>query len=161
MVNPHLLNMLGLKSLSRSHQISSIPFSNPIRKPETVLQPLFQFLSFQTNDFSYIQLKSRRKNHRGFIVSSSEESKVNGDDEEYLREKGGGDELPGVNLRWSELLLDPDRDNVVAVGLTGALAWAGIQVLRQLFMVAMATLIAGVKYTFIGVLLIFVVVALL
>ncbi|KAL7614220.1 hypothetical protein Lser_V15G08215 [Lactuca serriola] len=156
MVNPHFtLNMLGLKS----HQISSIQFMNPNRKLETDRRFVFQFLP---NDFSYLQLKSRRKNSRGFKVSSSEDSNGNGDGKEDLRkEGGGGDEVPRVNLRWSELLLDPDPDNVVAVGLTGALAWAGVQVLRQLFVATMATLMAGVKYTFMGVFLIFIVVTLL
>ncbi|KAI3799637.1 hypothetical protein L1987_34936 [Smallanthus sonchifolius] len=147
--------MLGLKSHSSTHQISSAPLTIPIRKPQTILKPFFRFPPNQTHSLSHLQLKSRRKNPRGFNASFSEESNGNG---------GGayaGTEASGVKLRWSELLLDPDRDNVVAVGLTGALAWAGVQVMWQLFVVTMAVLIAAIKYTFVGVLLIFIVITLL
>ncbi|KAK4736308.1 hypothetical protein R3W88_000005 [Solanum pinnatisectum] len=32
-----------------------------------------------------------------------------------------------------DLLLDPDPDNIVAVGLTGLLTWASVSILWQLF----------------------------
>ena len=41
-----------------------------------------------------------------------------------------------LNLKWVDLLLDPDPDYVVAVGLTGVLAWASMQVLRQGFVIS-------------------------
>ncbi|KAJ0470322.1 hypothetical protein HanIR_Chr14g0717441 [Helianthus annuus] len=134
--------MLGFKSHSTSYQISPNLLTNPIRKPQTLVTPFFRFVPTQTHSLSHLQLKSRRKNHRGsFKASSSEES--------------------NSNFRWRELILDPDPDNVVAVGLTGALVWAGVQVLWQLFVVMMAIMIAAIKYTFVGVLLIFVVITLL
>ncbi|GER31357.1 small nuclear RNA activating complex (SNAPc), partial [Striga asiatica] len=34
---------------------------------------------------------------------------------------------PRLNLRWVNLVLDPDPDNIVAVGLTGLLTWASVQ----------------------------------
>ncbi|KAH0714313.1 hypothetical protein KY284_007218 [Solanum tuberosum] len=37
---------------------------------------------------------------------------------------GDGGGKPRLNLRWMDLLLDPDPDNIVAVGLTGLLTWA-------------------------------------
>ncbi|CAK7325310.1 unnamed protein product [Dovyalis caffra] len=46
---------------------------------------------------------------------------------------GGGDDLkkdqppPFSNIKWGELLLSPDPDNILAVGLTGLLAWASVQ----------------------------------
>ncbi|KAD7479957.1 hypothetical protein E3N88_03093 [Mikania micrantha] len=58
---------------------------------------------------------------------------------------GRSEEAPRVNLRWGELVLDPDRNNVVAVGLTGALAWAGVWMMWQLFIVTMAILIAAIN----------------
>jgi hypothetical protein len=39
-------------------------------------------------------------------------------------------------------MFDPDPNNVVAVGLTGVLAWASVQVLWQLFVISFAILIA-------------------
>lgn len=146
--------MLVLKSHSTIHQISSTQLTNSIPKPQTIHKPFFQLPPIQTHSLSHLQLKLRT-NPRGFNASFSDESNSdnnNGDVE---------DEVPRVNLRWSELVLDPDRDNVVAVGLTGALVLAGVRVLWKLFVVTMAILIAAVKYTFVGVVLIFVVITLL
>ncbi|KAM0001749.1 hypothetical protein Hdeb2414_s0005g00175451 [Helianthus debilis subsp. tardiflorus] len=138
--------MLELKSHSTFHQISPTLLTNPIRKPQALITPFSGFIPTQTHSLSHLQLKSRRKNHRGAIkASSSEESN-----------SSGAKEDPRLNFRWRELILDPDPDNVVAVGLTGALVWAGVQVLWQLFVVIMAIMIAAIKYTFVGVLLIFV-----
>ncbi|KAJ9540312.1 hypothetical protein OSB04_026818 [Centaurea solstitialis] len=119
---------------------SPIPFKIPISKPPTILKPFFQFPPIQTHKFSYLQIKSRKG--------------VNAQDKEDLKEDR-------VGLRWSGLLLSRDRDNVVAVGLTGVLSWASLQMVWQLFMATMATFIAGIKYTFIGILLIFIIITLL
>ncbi|XP_057470472.1 uncharacterized protein LOC130759379 [Actinidia eriantha] len=80
---------------------------------------------------------------------------------------GGGEEevkrngWPRFNLRWADLVLDPDPDNIVAVGLTGLLAWASAQVLWQLFFISLAILVAALKYSFIAALLIFILITLL
>ncbi|KAK9911947.1 hypothetical protein M0R45_035825 [Rubus argutus] len=45
----------------------------------------------------------------------------------------GGDEMGKngrsifSNIRWGDLLLDPDPNNILAVGLTGLLTWASVQ----------------------------------
>ncbi|PWA75237.1 hypothetical protein CTI12_AA243970 [Artemisia annua] len=104
--------MLVLKS-----QISLTPLTKTSQKQNTILKPN---LHIQTHSFTNVTLKSSRK--------VNESSKVN------------GDEVPRVKVKWGELLLDPDRDNVVAVGLTGALVWAGVHVLWHLFLVIMAVL---------------------
>jgi hypothetical protein len=63
-------------------------------------------------------------------------------------------------LNWSNLL-DPDPDNVIALGLTGLLTWASVQVLFQLLFISLAILVAALKYSFIAALLIFILIALL
>ncbi|KAL6959444.1 hypothetical protein U1Q18_039595 [Sarracenia purpurea var. burkii] len=68
---------------------------------------------------------------------------------------------PTFNVRWVDLLLDPDPDNILAVGLTGVLAWASAQVLWQLFFISVAIIVAALKYSFIAALLIFIIITLL
>ncbi|KAL8247529.1 hypothetical protein R6Q59_008745 [Mikania micrantha] len=132
--------MLGLKC--HYHTISPIPSTNPNQKLQAINKPFFRFPPTRSHGLSYIQLRSRRKNP---MRCNAEESDGNG--------PGRSEEAPRVNLRWGELVLDPDRNNVVAVGLTGALAWAGVWMMWQLFIVTMAILIAAIKYTFVGVLI--------
>ncbi|WCJ19244.1 hypothetical protein M5689_001541 [Euphorbia peplus] len=55
------------------------------------------------------------------------------------------DKNPIFNVKLGDLLLNPDPDNLVAVGLTGLLAWASAQVLWQLLIVSLAILVAAVK----------------
>ncbi|MQL79372.1 hypothetical protein Taro_011821 [Colocasia esculenta] len=79
---------------------------------------------------------------------------------------GGGQEPPrrraaSSGIRWRELLLDPDPENVLAVGLTGLLAWASVQVLWQLLFISLAILLAALKYSFIAALLLFILITLL
>ncbi|CAL1386913.1 unnamed protein product [Linum trigynum] len=81
-----------------------------------------------------------------------------------LGEEGGGSgrRPPFLsNVNWVSLLLDPDPDNVVAVGLTGLLTWASVSVLWQLFTISLAILVAALKYSFIAALLIFILITLL
>ncbi|GFQ04329.1 hypothetical protein PHJA_002576800 [Phtheirospermum japonicum] len=79
----------------------------------------------------------------------------------------GGDEgkaengRPRFNLKWVDLVLDPDPDNIVAVGLTGLLTWASVQVLWQLFVISAAILLAALKYTIVAALLVFILITLL
>ncbi|CAH2076080.1 unnamed protein product [Thlaspi arvense] len=70
------------------------------------------------------------------------------------------DLFAGFSFRWGDLL-NPDPDNFVAVGLAGALTWASLQVLSQLFFISFAILVAALKYSFIAALLIFILVTLL
>lgn len=85
----------------------------------------------------------------------------NGDEKEKPGGNGNGNGRPRLNLKWIDLLIDPDPDNVVAVGLTGVLAWASVQVLWQLFVISVAIILAALKYSFIAALLIFILITLL
>ncbi|KAI5396939.1 uncharacterized protein LOC127094941 [Lathyrus oleraceus] len=67
---------------------------------------------------------------------------------------------PLFGFNWSNLL-DPDPDNVLALGLTGLLTWASVQVLCQLLFISFAIIVAALKYSFIAALLIFILIALL
>ncbi|PON85110.1 Transmembrane protein [Trema orientale] len=64
-------------------------------------------------------------------------------------------------IRWRDLLVSPDPDNILAVGLTGLLTWASVQVLWQLLFISLAILVAAVKYSLIAALLIFILITLL
>ncbi|XP_062098055.1 uncharacterized protein LOC133803925 isoform X2 [Humulus lupulus] len=64
-------------------------------------------------------------------------------------------------IRWGDLVLSPDPDNILAVGLTGLLTWASVQVLWQLLFISLAILLAAVKYSLIAALLIFILITLL
>lgn len=78
---------------------------------------------------------------------------------------GNGDELkkegrPMFSFKWGDIF-DPDPDNILAVGLTGLLAWASVQLLWQLTFISLAILVAALKYSFIAALLIFILITLL
>ncbi|XP_050205481.1 uncharacterized protein LOC126655366 [Mercurialis annua] len=81
-----------------------------------------------------------------------------GDEENNLK---GNRKNPLFNVKLGDLFLDPDPDNILAVGLTGVLAWASAQVLWQLFIVSFAILTAALKYSFIAALLVFILITLL
>ncbi|PKA60134.1 hypothetical protein AXF42_Ash009818 [Apostasia shenzhenica] len=70
------------------------------------------------------------------------------------------DRPPALDFRWRSLL-DPDPENILAVGLTGLLTWASVQVLWQLFFISIAILLAALKYSFIAALLLFILITLL
>lgn len=86
---------------------------------------------------------------------------------ESSNNNGGGGGLnkdqppPLINIKWGDLLLNPNPDNILAVGLTGLLTWASVQVLWQLFFISLVILVAALKYSFIAALLIFILVTLL
>ncbi|XP_050211776.1 uncharacterized protein LOC126661937 [Mercurialis annua] len=86
-------------------------------------------------------------------------SPENGGDEE--NDLKGNRKDPLFNVKLGDLFLDPDPDNILAVGLTGILAWASAQVLWQLFIVSFAILTAALKYSFIAALLVFILITLL
>ncbi|XVE99083.1 hypothetical protein REPUB_Repub03eG0166000 [Reevesia pubescens] len=75
-------------------------------------------------------------------------------------EEKGNDGGSMFNFRLGDLL-DPDPDNIIAVGLTGLLTWASVQVLWQLFLISGAILLAALKYSFIATLLLFILITLL
>ncbi|ERN13165.1 hypothetical protein AMTR_s00040p00204380 [Amborella trichopoda] len=114
--------------------------------------------------FSVPQIRNlnQRRNRRNVVVFAEdngvEEEKRNGDENGGKRLKG--DEGPRFQLRWRELL-DPDPQNILAVGLTGLLTWASVQVLWQLFFISLAILVAALKYSLIAALLLFILITLL
>ena len=93
-----------------------------------------------------------------------EEEKTKGQPNGSINGNDGGnsknDRRSMFNFRLGDLL-DPDPDNIVAVGLTGLLTWASVQVLWQLFLISGAILLYALKYSFIAALLIFILITLI
>lgn len=114
----------------------------------------------------HLTIRKQFQNSRKIAVRAKEQK--NGDESELNKEPNPGygdgnekEQAPFFKLRWTDLLLDPDPDNVLAVGLTGLLTWASVQVVWQLLAVSFAIVIAALKYSFVAALLIFILVALL
>ncbi|KAL0340643.1 UNVERIFIED_CONTAM: hypothetical protein Sradi_4581100 [Sesamum radiatum] len=152
--------MLGL----RSPPLSVSPLDFPLKSkpfPPNPIPPLQNpnFLSISTT-----LRKSQLPNPKQFRIHAQNNNNENRNDGPPT---GNGEEekvkngRPRLNLRWADLVLDPDPDNLVAVGLTGLLTWASVQVLWQLFVISAAILIAALKYTIVAVLLIFILITLL
>ncbi|CAN6566851.1 unnamed protein product [Malus baccata var. baccata] len=96
--------------------------------------------------------------------NSKERVEEKGKDEGTGSDGGGSDDDLGKNqrplfgnIRWGDLLLDPDPNNVLAVGLTGLLTWASVQVLS----ITLSMLVAAGKYSFIAAVLLFILITLL
>lgn len=154
--------MLGL-DFSLHPQIPSFS-RTPLLHPQPTLPP------------ASFPLKISKKTHPRLVFAQTnnnndptqepkepEQEKKNGSS----NNRGGGYDLkqdqppPLFDIKWGDLLLNPDPDNILAVGLTGLLSWASVQVLWQLFVIALAILVAAVKYSFIAALLIFILITLL
>ncbi|TMW84659.1 hypothetical protein EJD97_024693 [Solanum chilense] len=135
-------------SISKTHS----PFS-PIHTPKSKICPKRKhFIVFAAeNGSNNTEKQENGLKNNGFSNGNGSNDNGNGD--------GGG--KPRLNLRWMDLLLDPDPDNIVAVGLTGLLTWASVSILWQLFVIALAILLAALKYSFIAALLIFILITLL
>ncbi|XP_042510817.1 uncharacterized protein LOC122086158 [Macadamia integrifolia] len=104
---------------------------------------------------------------RRFVVFAENGNGLNREPEPEQKDNGfngqgnsRNGERPTLNFRWTDLL-DPDPENIFAVGLTGLLTWASVQVLWQLFFISLAILVAAVKYSFIAALLLFILITLL
>lgn len=125
---------------------------------------------------THIQIPTKPK---GFVVFAESKNGLSQDSKEKEKKEetgeikgngsnGGDDDELGKDrrsifssIRWGDLLLDPDPDNIVAVGLAGLLTWASVQVLWQLFFISFAILVAALKYSFIAALLVFILITLL
>ncbi|OAY51284.1 hypothetical protein MANES_05G202400v8 [Manihot esculenta] len=148
--------MLGLKNLSLPSPILSVSrpkFTFPFFPLQTDIKiPKFQsrFLIFALNNNNSGEPKEQKQEK----LNGSTDNGTNGDDLKKNRP-------PLLNIKWGELLLDSDPDNILAVALTGLLTWASAQVLWQLFLVSAAILVAALKYSFIAALLIFILITLL
>ncbi|KAB2627082.1 hypothetical protein D8674_020700 [Pyrus ussuriensis x Pyrus communis] len=139
--------------------------------PPTPRLPSIPFPLLQThlNFSSYSPLKTQiPKTPKRFVVFA-DDGNGRGRHTWFIRsDSGGGDDHLGKNqrpsfenIRWGDLLLDPDPNNILAVGLTGLLTWASVQVLWQLLFIALDILVAAVKYSFIAALLLFILITLL
>lgn len=106
----------------------------------------------------FIKSRNRRRTHSVTLASNNDDdpittTTVSDDVNEDKRS-------PLFDFKWSDLL-NPDADNVLAVGLTGLLTWASVQVLWQLLFISFAILVAAVKYSFIAAILLFILITLL
>ncbi|OIV98832.1 hypothetical protein TanjilG_08488 [Lupinus angustifolius] len=83
----------------------------------------------------------------------------NGEEEDDVN-NSSKQKRPIFSFNWSTLL-DPDPENILALGLTGLLTWASVQVLWQLLFISLAIILAALKYSFIAALLLFILITLL
>jgi hypothetical protein len=143
--------MIGLNSFLHP----KIPSSSRI--PLLHIQPNLPLPSFP--------LKISKKTHLRFLLSAqtnsnnpTQEPKEPAQEMNYESSNnngGGGGGLnkdqppPLINIKWGDLLLNPNPDNILAVGLTGLLTWASVQVLWQLFFISLVILVAALEYSFI------------
>nr|XP_009773387.1 PREDICTED: uncharacterized protein LOC104223623 isoform X1 [Nicotiana sylvestris]XP_016440842.1 PREDICTED: uncharacterized protein LOC107766561 isoform X1 [Nicotiana tabacum] len=110
--------------------------SPPILPTPSITKSFFPIYPLHSLKFPFSPLKSqpsktypRRKtilvcaaeNENSNTASSDKEVKEKSDNGGSNNSSGG---RPRLNLRWVDLILDPDPDNIVAVGLTGLLTWA-------------------------------------
>ncbi|KAL2555572.1 hypothetical protein Fot_00311 [Forsythia ovata] len=144
-----------------------IAFSTPPPRNPLISRPLSYILPLHNLEFH-----PRKPNAKKPFIVSAQNGKKNGNElkSESKSENGVGvngerekvnNGRPKLNLRWVDLLLDPNPDNIVAVGLTGLLTWASVQVLWQLFIISIAILLAALKYTLVAALLIVILITLL
>lgn len=132
------------------------PFSAFKSKP---LLPPFPFPPLQNPNFPSLSISPQNSGRKLSPIYAQ-----NGDgdkNKELPKEEEAKNERPRLNLKWAELLLDRDPDNIVAVGLTGLLTWASVQVLWQLLVISAAIVLAALKYTIVAALLVFILITLL
>ncbi|WMV53530.1 hypothetical protein MTR67_046915 [Solanum verrucosum] len=104
------LPILQNPSITKTH----FPFS-PIHTPKSKICPRRKhFLIFAAENGG-----NNTENQENGLKNNGSS---NGNGSNNGNGDGGG--KPRLNLRWMDLLLDPDPDNIVAVGLTGLLTWA-------------------------------------
>ncbi|KAF3784156.1 hypothetical protein EJ110_NYTH30930 [Nymphaea thermarum] len=116
----------------------------------------FFFLLSQT----YPSLRPRR-NRRKFRVFCSQGDDINkgtsqnGNNGSNAQEEPDGNQRPAFLFRWADLL-NPDPQNILAVGLTGLLTWASVQVLWQILFISVAIVVAALKYSLVAAILLFI-----
>ncbi|CAO2816676.1 unnamed protein product [Amaranthus hypochondriacus] len=118
----------------------------------------------------HLSVRKQFQNPRSLVIYAKEQRNIDEKEQSTEAVPGNGNDndsdpknkqAPFFKLRWTELLLDPDPDNVLSVGLTGLLTWASAQVVWQLLAVSFSIVVAALKYSFVAALLIFILVALL
>lgn len=73
-------------------------------------------------------------------ASADVDPETSKDDELLLRD------LENLQFQWKELL-EPSVENVLALALTAVLAFAGVQIIWQMVVVATAITLSALKYT--------------
>lgn len=150
--------LIGLKpSLSVPVSHSSFPFSSS--------HSLTPFpLSLSSKSLPLLVFANSNKDLREQGNTQQPQPPNGSKDQQKQQQENGNDgsnqRLPLLGFNWRKLL-DPDPDNVLALGLTGILTWASVQVLWQLLFISFAILVAALKYSFIAALLVFILIALL
>ncbi|KAK7277251.1 hypothetical protein RIF29_18402 [Crotalaria pallida] len=149
--------------------------TNSLFKPSSLSLPS-NFSPFSSSS-SFPFFKSQPflfpKPKQPILLSASNNNNNNGDLKEQQGNNGSNGEQDDVSnnsntqerplfssFKWSSLL-DPDPDNILALGLTALLTWASVQVLCQLLFISFAILVAALKYSFIAALLLFILITLL
>ncbi|PIA43343.1 hypothetical protein AQUCO_01900012v1 [Aquilegia coerulea] len=135
----------------------------------SISKPLFTLFNNSINTPSFFTKTPIQnfKISRKFVVcaevnngtSSKDSNETNNginDQEDFKKDQ----QKPVINFSWKDLL-NPDPENLLAVGLTGVLTWASLQVLCQLFFIGFAIVLAALKYSFIAALLLFILITLL
>ena len=148
--------MVGLRpSLSLSIPLSySFPSSSPLSlKPHPLLlspkpHPL---LTFANNNNNNNELREQRNTQQQQQHQQQQQQQPpNGSNEQEEKVNDWSNQRrPILGFNW-RTLLDPDPDNVLALGLTGILTWASVQVLWQLLFISLAIFVAAIKYSFIA-----------
>lgn len=135
---------LSIPSHGYGFTFSTITLTFKPRKPHPI--PLFA--------------SSNNNNNNNEVKEKGENSQQQQQQQSPSSSNGQEQKRPLFGFNWSNLL-DPDPDNVLALGLTGLLTWASVQVLCQLLFISFAIIVAALKYSFIAALLIFILIALL
>ncbi|XP_019414074.1 PREDICTED: uncharacterized protein LOC109325916 isoform X2 [Lupinus angustifolius] len=144
--------MLGFTiiSLLKPSLSPSSPFSSKFQPFPSKSKPLLFFAS-KNNNNGEVKEHGNKKQQPMNGSNGEEEDDVNNSSKQ---------KRPIFSFNWSTLL-DPDPENILALGLTGLLTWASVQVLWQLLFISLAIILAALKYSFIAALLLFILITLL
>ena len=143
---------------SRRQHLFPFPFPLSVKpQPLTSLKPQ-PILVFAVNNNNNNNNNKTEVSERGDKQEQQQPTGSNG--EEDANNNFSKQKRPIFGFNWNALL-DPDPDNVLALGLTGLLTWASVQVLWQLLFISFAILVAALKYSFIAALLVFILITLL
>ncbi|KAF9674961.1 hypothetical protein SADUNF_Sadunf10G0182100 [Salix dunnii] len=140
--------MLGLNSFLHP-QIPSFS-GTPLLHPQPTTHSSASF-PLKTSKKTHPRLLFAQINNNNNLTQEPKEPEQEKKNGSANNSGGSGDDLkqdqppPLFDIKWGDLLLNPDPDNILAVGLTGLLSWASVQVLWQLFIIAFAILVAALK----------------
>ncbi|CAJ1967733.1 unnamed protein product [Sphenostylis stenocarpa] len=138
----------------------STPLSHPFPFPYSLsLKPHPFFLCSKPHPLLAFANKEKDLKEHG---NTQQAKPPNGSKEQQQENDDGwsNQRLPLLGFNW-RTLLDPDPNNVLALGLTGILTWASVQILWQFLFISFAILVAALKYSFVAALLVFILIALL